>query len=107
MLTATLDPLFHALADSTRRDILGLLRTGERSTGEIARAFPLSRPTISKHLRVLYEARLVQRRKRGRNQMYDLSPDPLAAAHDWLADYRRFWEQSLDNLKRQLEEETP
>jgi DNA-binding transcriptional ArsR family regulator len=101
-----LNPVFHALADPTRREILGMLRSSERSTGAIADAFPLSRPTVSKHLKVLLDARLVERRKEGRNQLYTLRPQHLAEAHEWLSRYQRFWRRSLTRLKRHVEEGT-
>lgn len=100
-----LNAVFQALSDPTRRGILELLREGERSTGVIAERFPLSRPAISKHLGLLHEARLVRRRKEGRNQLYALEAEPLAEAYRWLEDYRRFWRSSLDRLKRHVEEE--
>lgn len=100
-----LDTVFHALGDPTRRAILAHLTTGERSTGVLAAEFPLSRPTISKHLGVLKGAGLVRRRQAGRHQMYSLEPAPLAAAHAWLEHYERFWRLSLDGLKRHLEDE--
>ena len=103
--TADLDTLFHALADPTRRDILSLLSDGERATGVIAAAFPQTRPAISKHLRVLREARLVNSRKVGRQQLHRLSPQPLERAHAWLATWAPFWRESLSRLKQHLEEE--
>ena len=102
---ADLDTVFHALGDPTRRGILAILADGEQPTGIIAENFRLKRPTISKHLGVLKEAGLVTRRQAGRNQLYALEPEPLAAAHEWLARYERFWRLSLAGLKRHLEEE--
>ncbi len=98
-----LDHVFQALGDPTRRAILAGLMAGERSTGAIAGDFPLSRPTISKHLGVLHRAGLVSRRQRGRNQLYSLEAMPLAGAHEWLANYRSFWKLSLGSLKDHLE----
>lgn len=106
-MTAVLDDVFQALSDPTRREILSLLEEGERSTGTIAEVFPVSRPAISKHLRVLHDARLVTRRKEGRNRLYALRPEPLAAAYRWLRHYRDFWEGSLSRLKSHVEEDTP
>lgn len=100
-----LDDTFHALADPTRREILALLEEGERSTGRLAQAFPLSRPAISKHLRVLYDAGLVTRRKEGRNQVYSLRAEPMAQAFEWLSRYRQFWRTQLRRLKRHVEED--
>ena len=104
-MRSSLDQVFHAVADPTRRAILARLAEGEQSTGDIAREFPLSRPTISKHLGVLNSAGLVSRRQKGRNQLYALEAQPLANAHRWLADYESFWKLSLGSLKRHLEEQ--
>lgn len=101
--TTTLDAVFHALGNPTRRGILALLSDGERSTGVIAEDFALSRPTVSKHLGVLLDAGLVTRRHDGRHQYYTLTPGPLADAHEWLGGYQRFWRMSLRRLKRHLE----
>lgn len=104
-MSSDLDTVFQALSDPTRREILRMLEEGERATGAIAEEFPVSRPAVSKHLRVLYDAELVTRRKEGRNRLYGLRPEPLAGAHAWLERYRRFWRESLAGLKRHLEEE--
>lgn len=100
-----LDAVFQALSDPTRRGILRILEEGERATGKIAEEFPVSRPAVSKHLRVLYDAELVTRRKEGRNRLYALRPEPLAEAYAWLDRYRRLWRGSLEGLKRHLEAE--
>jgi DNA-binding transcriptional ArsR family regulator len=105
MRSANLDDVFHALSDPTRREILALLGQGERSTGRLADAFPLSRPAISKHLRVLHDAALVDRRREGRNQIYALRAEPMAGAFEWLSRYQRFWRTQLRRLKRHVEEE--
>ena len=99
-----LDRVFGAICNSTRRAILANLAEGERTTGSIAGEFALSRPTISKHLRVLKDAGLVTRRHEGRNQIYTLDAEPMAAAGRWLSQYQRFWSQSLRQLQRHLEE---
>lgn len=104
LMKPSLDPVFHALADDTRREILSILSGGERATGEIAERFELSRPAISKHLGVLVDADLVQRRKRGRNQLYVLRADPLERAYAWLSRYQEFWKVSLKALKSHIEE---
>jgi DNA-binding transcriptional ArsR family regulator len=95
--------VFHAVADVTRRAILDRLRQGAQPVHEIARAFPVSRPAISRHLRVLSEAHLVTERKEGRQRMYHLNPEPLRDMDRWLETYRNFWSISLTNLKRHLE----
>jgi DNA-binding transcriptional ArsR family regulator len=96
---------FHALADPTRRAVLDLLRNGEQPAGNIANAFPVSRPAISKHLRQLRKARLVVEHRRGRHRLYQLNPEPLRAVDSWLEQYRRFWEMNLSNLKSFVEVE--
>ena len=96
---------FSALADPTRRAVLELLRRGRQPAGEIARAFPISRPAISKHLRLLRRAHLVEERREGRHRLYQLNPEPLRAVDKWLEQYRMFWQTSLANLKTFVETE--
>src|SRR6266496_1054567 len=99
------DAAFSALADPTRRAVLDLLRAGTRPAGDIARAFTVSRPAISKHLRILRRAHLVEERREGRHRMYHLNPEPLKAVDSWLNQYRQFWTASLANLKEFVEAE--
>lgn len=99
------DAAFNALADPTRRAVLDLLRAGTRPAGEIARAFTVSRPAISKHLRILRRAHLVEERREGRHRLYQLNPEPLKAVDSWLEHYRAFWTASLNNLKSFVEAE--
>ena len=99
------DAAFNALADPTRRAVLDLLRAGTRPAGEIARAFPISRPAISKHLKILRRAHLVDERREGRHRLYQLNPEPLKTVDAWLDEYRRFWTASLENLKSFVESE--
>lgn len=94
---------FSALADPTRRAVLDLLRQGPLPAGRIAQAFPVSRPAVSKHLRMLRRARLVQERREGRHRFYELNPGPLRAVDDWLSHYRGFWQGTLANLKQFVE----
>jgi len=96
---------FSALADPTRRAVLDLLRQGIQPAGQIARAFPVSRPAISKHLRLLRKAHLVEERREGRLRLYRLNPEPLKAVDSWLQQYREFWQSSLVNLKAFVEAE--
>lgn len=96
---------FSALADPTRRAVLDLLRQGSLPAGRIARAFPVSRPAVSKHLGLLRRARLVQERREGRLRFYELTPGPLQVVDNWLSQYRGFWQSSLENLKVVLEAE--
>ncbi len=96
--------VFQALADPTRRAILTLLRQGSQPVGGIARDFPISRPAISRHLRILREAELVTEIKIGRNRVYELNAEPLKSVDDWLAHYRHMWQHQLRNLKRFVEQ---
>src|SRR6266851_5590168 len=104
-VTYSSEAAFSALADPTRRAVLDLLRAGTRPAGEIARAFPVSRPAISKHLKILRRAHLVEERREGRHRMYQLNPEPLKAVDSWLEHYRSFWSASLTNLKAFVEAE--
>ncbi len=97
------DAIFRALADPTRREILGLLRDGRKTVGEIAQDFPVSRPAISKHLRALRLANLVVTRRHGRTCFCSLNSEPLLAVDDWLRDYRTFWAASLRKLRAYVE----
>jgi DNA-binding transcriptional ArsR family regulator len=104
-VTYSREAAFSALADPTRRAVLDLLRAGTRPAGDIARAFPISRPAISKHLKILRRAHLVEERRQGRHRMYHLSPEPLKSVDSWLEQYRQFWSASLSNLKSFVEAE--
>ena len=99
---ARLDAVYSALGDGTRRAILDRLADGELTVGTLAEPFAVSRPAISKHLRVLERAGLVRRTREGRVSRCRLDPKPLAAASDWLEHYRRFWEERLDRLDAYL-----
>lgn len=94
---------FSALADPTRRAVLDMLCRGSLPAGRIAQAFPVSRPAISKHLRLLRRARLVRERRDGRRRLYELTPGPLKAVDSWLSRYRTFWQMSLADLKAFVE----
>lgn len=98
-VTHSADATFHALADPTRRAVLDLLRDGRQTAGDIALAFPVSRPAISKHLRLLLRANLVGAHSSGRHRFYELNPEPLTAVDTWLARYRQFWTAKLTDLK--------
>src|SRR6266700_5147755 len=104
-VTCHREAAFSALADPTRRAVLDLLRAGTRPAGEIAKAFLVSRPAISKHLGILRRAHLVEERREGRNRLYQLNPGPLKAVDSWLEQYRSFWSASLANLKSFVETE--
>ena len=101
--TTATDLLFRALADPTRRQILAILRDGRRSVGDLATNFHTSRPAISKHLRVLREARLVKDTPEGTSRMCELNSEPLKDIDAWLHEYERFWDRSLARLKAHVE----
>jgi DNA-binding transcriptional ArsR family regulator len=96
---------FGAIADLTRRAILDLLRERERSAGEIARHFPVSRPAIAKHVRVLRQAGLLRERREATSRFYSIDPTALRDVDVWLAPYRLFWAARLVDLKRVVEED--
>ena len=104
-VTYSSEATFQALSDPTRRAVLDLLRRGSQPAGAIAGAFPVSRPAISKHLRLLRRAHLVREHREGRNRVYELNPEPLRTVDSWLNEYRRFWQLSLNNLKTFVEAE--
>ena len=96
---------FAVLAEPTRRSILDLLlRDGERAVGELVERLQLSQPLVSKHLRVLRDAGLVDVRTDAQRRLYRLRPEPLAEVDAWLAPYRRLWARSLDALDKHLED---
>jgi DNA-binding transcriptional ArsR family regulator len=99
----TLSSTFAALADPTRRAILARLAKGEASVGELAGPFDVSLPAVSRHLRVLEEAQLIERRVDAQWRLCKLRAEPLKQAVDWIEHYRSFWEARLDNLARYLE----
>lgn len=101
--THSANAAFQALADPTRRAVLDLLRRGSLPAGRIAEAFPVSRPAISKHLRLLRRARLVREHREGRHRLYQLNAAPLRAVDSWLEQYRTFWSSNLASLKAFLE----
>jgi DNA-binding transcriptional ArsR family regulator len=94
---------FRAIADPTRRAILDRLRAGPANAGTLAADFRSSRPAISRHLRVLRQARLVVDLRTGRERVYSIDPAPLQSVLGWLAGYRAFWQASLNQLKRNVE----
>ncbi len=100
-----LDLVFSALSDQTRRAILARLVDGEATVGELAEPFDISRPAISKHLRVLESAGLVQRTRDGRISRCELDAEPMKDAAEWVEGYRKHWEGQLESLARYLENE--
>ena len=104
-MTATLDATFAALADPTRRAILARLARGEASVKELAEPFAMTQPAISKHLKVLERAGLVERGRDAQRRPCRLVAEPMRAASQWLGDYRRFWTESYDRLEELLADE--
>src|ERR1700724_2181991 len=98
--------VFRAIADPTRRAILDRLRVGPAPVNTLAAEFSQSRPAISKHLRVLREARIVTERRDGRERVYRIRPARLEDVAQWIETYRAFWQRSLNNLKTMLEGRT-
>ena len=98
---------FQAVADPTRRAILDRLRRGEAPVADIAAQFTMSRPAISRHLRVLRDARLVRERRGGddgRQRLYEVTPGPLRTVMQWTQAYESFWTTNLASLKQHLEQ---
>jgi DNA-binding transcriptional ArsR family regulator len=104
MPTDQLSSTFSALADPTRRAILGKLTRGEKSVSELAKPFKMSLPAVSKHLKVLERAGLIERSRDAQWRPCRLKPRRLKAASEWLDGYRQFWEQTLDRLQEYLKE---
>lgn len=110
MVAAAVDPLsstFAALADPTRRAILGRLAGGEMTVTKLAEPFDMSLPAISKHLKVLERARLIERGREAQWRPCRLHAQPLRQAAHWIEHYRRFWEESFDRLDDYLTELQP
>jgi DNA-binding transcriptional ArsR family regulator len=101
----SLDAVFHALGDPTRRRMLSNLAAGERSVGELAAPFEISLAAASKHIKALERAGLVRRDVRGRTHVCRLEAGPLGGAHEWLSHYQRFWTDRLDILEGLLRQE--
>ncbi|MCA9265848.1 MAG: helix-turn-helix transcriptional regulator [Planctomycetales bacterium] len=101
----SLDRIFHALGDGTRRTMLAMIaKRGECTASELGKPFRVAQPTISKHIRVLEQASLVSRRVAGRIHHFRLNTKPLTEATDWIARHRTFWENSLDALGNALDD---
>lgn len=101
--TAQLNLLFQALADPTRRAVVERLSRGPTATSELARPFKMTLPSFLQHLDMLQKCGLVQSRKSGRVRTYELAPDTLKEAEDWMATQRLLWERRLDQLDSFLE----
>jgi DNA-binding transcriptional ArsR family regulator len=104
-VTAVLDATFAALADPTRRAIIARLARGEASVKELAEPFAMTQPAISKHLKVLERAGLVERGRDAQRRPCRLVAGPMREAAAWLGDYRRFWTESYDRLEQLLTDE--
>jgi DNA-binding transcriptional ArsR family regulator len=96
------EAIFQALADEGRRTLLETLARGPASAGELAALLPIARPGVSRHLRVLREAGLVEVRPEAQRRVYRLRPEPLAEVDQWLGRYRALWEQRLDALHTEV-----
>lgn len=96
--------VFSAVADPTRRAILDRLRRGPAAVNDLASGFRVSRPAISKHLRVLRSARLVREKKEGRQRIYQLEAARIHDVAKWAEEYRKFWQHNIESLKRHLEQ---
>jgi|SRR3954447_26609954 len=101
---APLNRVFHALADPTRRAVLERLSGGPASMSELAQPFKMALPSFSQHLDVLESCGLVRSRKTGRVRTYELAPEPLEAAEQWMVTQRANWERRLDQLDQYLNE---
>jgi DNA-binding transcriptional ArsR family regulator len=105
--SAVADDVFHALSNSTRRKILEQLSIGPASVSDLAAPFDMKLPSFVQHLSVLERSRLVKSKKRGRVRTYEIAPEQLKVAEDWLTEQRQLWEARLDrfdNYVRQLKE---
>ena len=97
-----MDAVLHALADESRRTVLEVLRDHPASAGELADVLPIARPGVSRHLRVLREAGLVDVRADAQRRIYSLRPEALIEVDEWLADYRELWQSRLDALNTEI-----
>jgi DNA-binding transcriptional ArsR family regulator len=97
-----MDAVLQAVADGSRRTLLGILRDHPATAGELADALPIARPGVSRHLRVLREAGLVDVRQEAQRRIYSLRPEPLAEVDAWLGDYRALWQSRLDALHTEI-----
>lgn len=97
--------VFAAIGDPTRRAVLDMLSRGEMAAGDIAAPFRISRPGISRHLHVLRKAGLVSARRKGREQIYRLRPEPLREAYDWIEHYKGFWNTKMLALGEYLSQQ--
>jgi DNA-binding transcriptional ArsR family regulator len=97
-----MEAVLQALADRSRRTVLDVLTNGPATAGELAALLPIARPGVSRHLRVLREAGLVDVRQEAQRRIYSLRPEPLAEIDEWLGRYRALWEHRLDALHTEV-----
>ena len=102
--SAVADDVFHALSNSTRRQVLEQLSVGPATVSELAAPFDMKLPSFVQHLSVLEESRLVKSKKRGRVRTYEIVPDRFQVAEDWLSEQRRLWEARLDRFDRYVKQ---
>jgi len=104
MSTAAEYDVFQAIADPTRREVLNQLARSELYIGQITTRFPISRPAVAKHLKILLQANLVEFRTEGRKKYYSLNPEPLQRVKSWISYFESFWIDNLQNLKKLAED---
>ncbi len=97
-----MEAVLRAVADESRRTLLETLASGPATAGELAALLPIARPGVSRHLRVLRDAGLVEARQEAQRRVYSLRPEPLAEVDQWLGRYRSLWEQRLDALHTEV-----
>ncbi|MEE2929911.1 MAG: metalloregulator ArsR/SmtB family transcription factor [Pseudomonadota bacterium] len=95
--------VFRAIADPTRRSIMAMLANGEHSLGDIASNYEMTRPAVTKHLKILEQGGLVKVRTQGRERLHTLQPEALRSVAEWISFFSQFWDEKLDNLKRAVE----
>lgn len=98
-----LDLVFSALSDATRRGMLAQLALGEANISQLAEQYEMSQPAISKHLRVLDKAGLIKRKKKGREYLIRVNPEPIEEAQTWIGYYARFWKEQFDAVEDYLQ----
>jgi DNA-binding transcriptional ArsR family regulator len=97
-----MDAVLQAIGDASRRTVLDALREGPRTAGELAAGLPIARPGVSRHLRVLREAGLVEVEPQGRQRVYSIRPEALVEVDEWLEGYRALWRSRLDALHTEI-----
>jgi DNA-binding transcriptional ArsR family regulator len=102
--SAVADDVFHALSNSTRRQILEQLSVGPATVSELAAPFDMKLPSFVQHLSVLERSRLVKSKKRGRVRTYEIAPERFKVAEDWLSEQRRLWEARLDRFDKYVKQ---